>query len=231
MRLTIRILLFTIAALAPIFGPAVAQEDAGESTAAIRDIIADQRQHLQALGRGLKLYEPAGAQDPAAEAGGTVVVAPSDGAAADVTAETSPAGIPALNETLQPSATTVAATAEDTYRPLPADVQQLNRFIHFDFDSAVLRPSEKPKLAHICDALKIEPGVFQIIGHTDGAGSPDYNMRLSRLRAEEVKRHLVGECGLPGDRLRALGVGEQHLLDADDPLADENRRVEFQLVG
>jgi outer membrane protein OmpA-like peptidoglycan-associated protein len=77
----------------------------------------------------------------------------------------------------------------------------------------------------------VDVEVFRIVGHTDAVGSPAYNDRLSLLRAQEVKRHLVGDCGIAEERLEAVGVGQRHLLNPDDPAAQENRRVEFQAIS
>lgn len=109
---------------------------------------------------------------------------------------------------------------------------QVNVKISFDFDSAALREEEKPKLASLCEAMKaVDVAVFQIIGHTDSSGSASYNQNLSLLRAEEVKRHLVSNCGIEATRLEAIGLGESAPFNPDDPRSDENRRVEFQALG
>lgn len=108
----------------------------------------------------------------------------------------------------------------------------VNIRIVFDFDSAALRPDQKPQLASMCGAMKyVDVQVFRIVGHTDAAGSDEYNERLSRLRAEEVKRHLVTECGIAPERLEAVGMGKRALYDPENPRADVNRRVEFQVVS
>jgi outer membrane protein OmpA-like peptidoglycan-associated protein len=118
------------------------------------------------------------------------------------------------------------------YNALEAE-DQINIRIAFDFDSAVLRPSEKQKLAALCTAMQeaTDIGVFRIVGHTDAAGSDDYNDRLSLLRAEEVKRHLVSDCGIAPERLQAVGVGKRFLFDPADPRGEVNRRVEFQALS
>ena len=122
-----------------------------------------------------------------------------------------------------------AATQE--YVELEED-QQVNVQISFDFDSAALRADQKPKLDTLCQVIKnIDIDVFRIVGHTDASGSESYNERLSLLRAEEVKRHMVGECGIPETRLQAVGVGEQFPINKAAPRADENRRVEFQALS
>jgi len=109
---------------------------------------------------------------------------------------------------------------------------QVNIRITFDFDSAVLRADEKPKLATLCEAMKaVDVELFRIVGHTDASGSDSYNEKLSLLRAEEVKRYLVNDCGLAPTRLEAVGMGKRFLYNTDDPRADENRRVEFQALS
>ncbi|MDN5788028.1 OmpA family protein [Pseudorhodobacter sp.] len=109
---------------------------------------------------------------------------------------------------------------------------QINVRISFDFDSAVLRPDERPKLATLCTAMKTaDVGVFRIVGHTDASGTDAYNEKLSLLRAEEVKRFLVDDCGIPTARLEAVGMGKRFLFNKDDPKAEENRRVEFQALS
>jgi OmpA-OmpF porin, OOP family len=109
---------------------------------------------------------------------------------------------------------------------------QVNVRITFDFDSAVLRAEEKPKLSTLCQAMKtVDVDVFRIIGHTDASGSDDYNEKLSLLRAQEVKRFLVRDCGIADTRLEAVGMGKRFLFNKDDPRADENRRVEFQALS
>ncbi len=144
-----------------------------------------------------------------------LVLVPSDGATAAATDETS----------------TTVTTAETTYTEVDK-ADQVNIKINFDFDSATLRDDQKPQLATLCEVMKaVDVQLFQIVGHTDSAGSASYNENLSLLRAKEVKRHLVTECGIPETRLEAIGMGESAPFNADDPRSEENRRVEFQALG
>lgn len=114
---------------------------------------------------------------------------------------------------------------------LPKD-EQVNVQVTFAFDSAVLSDSQKPLLRTVCSAIdKAGVGVLRIVGHTDAAGSAGYNQQLSVLRAEEVERFFVNDCGLDPARLQAVGVGEQFPYDERDPLAGINRRVEFQAIS
>ncbi len=130
-----------------------------------------------------------------------------------------------------PAATAVAPAESVEYVRMPED-SQINIRIEFDLNSASLRPSEFEKLQTLCSAIKrSDVRLFHIFGHTDASGSDAYNLNLSRLRAEEVRRRMVNDCQIEASRLRAIGVGEQYLLTPDAPNAAENRRVEFQAVS
>ena len=114
---------------------------------------------------------------------------------------------------------------------LPEELQ-VNVRISFDYDSAVINANQKPVLDQMCRVMQASDiRLFRIMGHTDAAGSDAYNERLSFLRAEEVKRRLVSDCGIAPDRLEAMGLGKRFLIDKDNPKAAENRRVEFQALS
>jgi len=209
-RLTVPIAALVLTGLAGLAAPAQAQ-----STEMSAEEIAEAFKKQKT--RGLVIV-------PAT--GGT-----SDPGSASAAAPTVPAGSTATNGT----AVSEIASAQDVttiYHEVAADTPEVNIQIAFDFNSAALRGDQKPKLATLCAVMSdIDVAVFQIIGHTDSSGPADYNQRLSLLRAQEVKRHLVSDCGIAETRLRALGVGETAPLNAADSSADENRRVEFQALG
>jgi OmpA-OmpF porin, OOP family len=72
-------------------------------------------------------------------------------------------------------------------------------------------------------------GVVVVIeGHTDAVGSPQYNKRLSMRRAAAVKKYLVASHGVNATLLKAVGKGQSEPLNAENPRADENRRVQFR---
>jgi outer membrane protein OmpA-like peptidoglycan-associated protein len=138
---------------------------------------------------------------------------------------------------IAPSEGTVA-NGIDPNAALPADTTyvavdpsaQVNIQIKFDFDSAAIGAGQAEKLNTLCEVIKASDiPSFKIIGHTDSSGTESYNQNLSTLRAEEVKRQLVDDCGVPADKLVAVGVGEAFPADKADPKADVNRRVEFQV--
>lgn len=109
---------------------------------------------------------------------------------------------------------------------------QVNLNIAFGFDSATLQADQAPVLAQMCRVMKASDiALFRIVGHTDAAGTAEYNQVLSQLRAQEVQRYLVNACGIEPARLQAVGLGEQFLADPVDPKAAINRRVEFQALS
>lgn len=129
-------------------------------------------------------------------------------------------------------ATAPTAAAPDAQYAAVDKADQVNIQISFDFDSAALRDDQKTKLVTLCQVMKsVDVSVFQIIGHTDSSGKATYNERLSLLRAQEVKHHLVSACGIDASRLDAIGMGESAPFDSNDPRGDINRRVEFQALG
>lgn len=158
----------------------------------------------------------------------------------DLPAASSAATSVAAAQTLAPVSTTVDGTdvtgVTDPNKPLVyaklAPELQINLQIKFSFDSAALDQAEKDKLSTMCTAMGSSPiEHFRIIGHTDTSGSDAYNARLSVLRAKEVARHLVQECGINASRLETVGMGERFPVNATDPRAEENRRVEFQAMS
>jgi OmpA-OmpF porin, OOP family len=124
-----------------------------------------------------------------------------------------------------------SATVVSEYMELDRD-EQVNVRIRFDFDSSALREDQKPRLATLCNVMRdIDIERFRVVGHTDAVGNHAYNQRLSLMRAQEVKRYLVNDCGIAEERLEAIGVGPDYLYDPDDPRSPENRRVEFQALS
>jgi len=69
-------------------------------------------------------------------------------------------------------------------------------------------------------------------GHTDSIGSDDYNLGLSRLRAESVKTKLVGD-GIDAARITTVGYGKKYPTFPNDTEANraQNRRVEVIILN
>jgi OmpA-OmpF porin, OOP family len=102
--------------------------------------------------------------------------------------------------------------------------------VQFSFDSADILPAAKSQLDALADGIRLLPADKPVLieGHTDAAGSDDYNEKLSLRRAQAVKRYLVAQHSIDPARLRAIGLGEYRTLEGRDPHAPENRRVQFR---
>jgi outer membrane protein OmpA-like peptidoglycan-associated protein len=90
-------------------------------------------------------------------------------------------------------------------------------------------------LVKVAKYLKASPDAWQkmrIDGHADKRGRLEYNMKLSRTRAERVLRELT-RLGVPGGKLAAEGYGPTRPIDTAEDLEAYalNRRVELWIDG
>jgi OOP family OmpA-OmpF porin len=102
--------------------------------------------------------------------------------------------------------------------------------IYFDTDKAVIKPESRPTLEQIAKLLTSQPqlNVF-VVGHTDSQGAYDYNLDLSRRRAEAIATELVKNFRIAQARLRTAGVGMLAPVGSNGTEAGRalNRRVEL----
>lgn len=99
----------------------------------------------------------------------------------------------------------------------------------FDWDEKALNPLALNTIASI--AMNASEGEFiriKATGHADRSGTEAYNENLSRLRAEEVMKALVG-LGIPEDHIVLDWRGERDpaVVTADGVRHQDNRRVEI----
>lgn len=111
------------------------------------------------------------------------------------------------------------------------EIVKLNN-IFFDYKSSELDPESYPELNNVVDEL-VENAtmVIEIGGHTDNVGSHEYNVALSELRAQSVRKYIVDK-GIQPDRVTAKGYGEVAPVDdnATEKGRKANRRVEFKIL-
>ncbi|MCM8803968.1 MAG: DUF4892 domain-containing protein, partial [Candidatus Omnitrophica bacterium] len=97
--------------------------------------------------------------------------------------------------------------AEDIYQSIMREGHIAIYSIYFDFDKTDIKPESKPALDEIANFLKSNPKIkLYIVGHTDNVGKLEYNMDLSRKRAEAVVKELVEKYGIEKERLKPFGV-------------------------
>lgn len=86
-----------------------------------------------------------------------------------------------------------------------ADNGYLN--IYFDFNSSEIDKSSLTTINHLLNLMQNNTDLsIALEGFTDESGNEDYNLKLSRLRAESVREYLV-ELGIDGDRVSVKGKG------------------------
>ncbi len=128
----------------------------------------------------------------------------------------------------------IAAGGKALYEALAADGRVATRGIFFDTGSSRIKPESTPTLAEI-GAMLLEHAdlAIRIEGHTDSVGEDEYNLDLSRRRAESVRRFLVKQYSIDDTRLDAEGLGETKPVDTNDTVEgrQNNRRVELARVG
>ena len=122
--------------------------------------------------------------------------------------------------------------------------QSVNRIeidtIRFGTNQSFIREEQVNSLDGIAAIIerivkKYPNEVFLVEGHTDAVGGAAQNDRLSKLRAEAVKKALVTYYVIPPENLRTVGLGERFLKIPTAEAEPENRRVSIsritQLLG
>lgn len=104
--------------------------------------------------------------------------------------------------------------------------------VYFALDSAELSEAAKAKLLDVASTMNKRKYIVAVAtGHTDSTGSPEYNLGLSRERANSVKAFLV-ENGVATANVIAKGVGEADPTSSNESRSgrEQNRRVEVRLL-
>lgn len=103
----------------------------------------------------------------------------------------------------------------------------------FDFGKAYLSPKADRNVQKLAVFLEKYPNRNVLIeGHTDSVGSDEYNLDLSRRRADSVKDRLVG-AGIDPARITTVGYGKKYPAVSNDTAANRalNRRVEVIILN
>ncbi len=112
----------------------------------------------------------------------------------------------------------------------PMEVVTLDAAVLFDFDRHELRPEMHDSLNQLVERIISSADIvgIEVVGHTDGVGSPAYNMALSQRRADSVRQYMV-EQGVPTEQITARGMGLEMPIasNATREGRQQNRRVEI----
>lgn len=137
---------------------------------------------------------------------------------------------PVTTETTPPE---IAANPPGSHEGWMPDTETLKAHtVYFDYDSSVVKSSEKSKVAAVADYLKGNPAVaVRVEGNCDERGTEEYNRALGERRALAVREQLVG-LGIDPSRVDTISYGKDRPVE---PLHGEaawskNRRDDFVLL-
>jgi len=121
----------------------------------------------------------------------------------------------------------------------PTEFQiELSGDVLFDFDKTDILPDAEAILMKVVGVILASKSPTVIIsGHTDAKGSEDYNLKLSKRRADSVKAWLVSKGGIQSEIIQTAGFGKARPIapnarpdGSDDPQGrQKNRRVEIKI--
>jgi OOP family OmpA-OmpF porin len=104
----------------------------------------------------------------------------------------------------------------------------------FAFNAAKLTADDKQQLDQlISGTTSLKRYFIAVEGYTDQTGSADYNLELSKRRADAVVQYLSGQHDVDFNRVHTIGFGEQKPTDTGksrDSRA-KNRRVEVKVYS
>lgn len=104
--------------------------------------------------------------------------------------------------------------------------------VTFAVDSTEVSPAFRTALDRVAQSMVQYPdSLIDVYGHTDSTGSDQYNLDLSKRRADAVARYLTSR-GVSSARIQTQGMGESYPV-ADNATAEgraRNRRVEVKIT-
>ena len=132
--------------------------------------------------------------------------------------------------------TTPSASASGPASPSHAAIQSAlddvlrRESVAFESNSATITPRGRSVLDKLVTIVRRAPELsFEIGGHTDPIGDPQYNLQLSHKRAEAVRQYFVNRD--LHNRFSAVGYGSARPLSTDRTRASlqRNRRIELRV--
>ncbi|BDX07955.1 OmpA family protein [Planctobacterium marinum] len=104
--------------------------------------------------------------------------------------------------------------------------------VYYANNSDVITSDYNSKIKELVDFAR-DNGIkyLQIIGHTSAPGTDEYNMGLSKRRAESLKKILVDKYGFAANQIETVGKGETELAvqGNGESAHSKNRRIVVNL--
>lgn len=108
-----------------------------------------------------------------------------------------------------------------------------NNGVYFDTEKYNVNAESRANLDKLAAILVEYPDTdVLVVGHTDSAGSEEYNMTLSKNRAQSVTNYFVSTKGLSAGRFTTNWFGESSPIESNDTAEgrSKNRRVNIVIV-
>lgn len=135
-----------------------------------------------------------------------------------------------------PPDVTPAPSEYDTLRQKSVDELEkmgLLSDIHFEYDRADLRDSDRATLSANADTLKkFDFLLITVEGHCDERGSVEYNLALGERRAKAALDYLAS-LGVAAGRMKMVSYGKEVPLcqESNEECWARNRRAHFAITG
>ena len=98
--------------------------------------------------------------------------------------------------------------------------------VHFDYDSAAMRPTDNDKVALVARYMKAQPAFYLLVeGHCDERGTEQYNLTLGQRRAQTVRDTLM-QFGINPERVQTISFGEKvPVIESIDEVSYRENRL------
>ncbi|HYL50324.1 MAG TPA: OmpA family protein, partial [Stellaceae bacterium] len=112
-----------------------------------------------------------------------------------------------------------------------AAVAAANYTVYFEFNKADLTPDARKIVGEAAAAAKRGTARIEVNGYTDLAGTAQYNLGLSKRRAEAVRAALVAD-GISAKRISIEGFGKTHpAVPTPDGVREPRNRRAVVIIG
>ena len=128
----------------------------------------------------------------------------------------------------------LAANAQKKIENIDNYDQVKTATVLFGFNHSELTSDDKQQLDGLAQTFSsLKHYAVEVEGFTDKTGSAQYNLELSRRRADAVVRYLTENGQVPLVKIHMLGLGEDEPVSGNNTKAGrkQNRRVEVRVMA
>ncbi len=104
----------------------------------------------------------------------------------------------------------------------------------FASNEITVDPITQEKVYRLGLLLQQNPKSMAIVeGHTDNVGDDEANIKLSKMRSDNIKQLIVMQYGVDPERIKTIGYGRSRPMVSNETESgrSRNRRVEFTVTG